>query len=309
MTEVDICNQALALIGEAPSITSISPPDGSPHAQVCALFYGQARQSVLELRTWSFAARRATMGAVRVAVTFDPALNLVTTATAHGLLANQKFRVVKLNVGGAMPTPVVEDTDYYVATVFNSTGFYMTTELDGDILDLTTSGTGQFVIEKQSDRSSWPFMYALPTDYMRSLAVLPPGVADEDFPYATSGGSWNESGATLQGYPVAYGPQGALVAAYKVEVNTGGDLVVYTTVEDADLRYCAAVTDTTQWSALFTQAVTWQLASLLAGAIKRSEQTANWCMQMFERALGKASSQDANASNLPLPQNHPWDRG
>jgi len=56
--EVEICNAALSLIGDASKVTSIDPPDGSSQAALCARFYAQARDSVLEAGQWSFAMRR-----------------------------------------------------------------------------------------------------------------------------------------------------------------------------------------------------------------------------------------------------------
>jgi hypothetical protein len=58
MTQADICNIALSHIGETAKVTSIAPPDGSAQAALCAKFYFVARDSLLEMRRWSFALRR-----------------------------------------------------------------------------------------------------------------------------------------------------------------------------------------------------------------------------------------------------------
>lgn len=60
-TEVDICNLALALLGDSATVSSIDPPEGSPQAGHCARFYPMARDSFLEMHAWGFASKRATL--------------------------------------------------------------------------------------------------------------------------------------------------------------------------------------------------------------------------------------------------------
>lgn len=55
---VDICNLALAHLGESPSVVAINPPDGGFHAEQCAIFYPIARNVCLEVREWTFATKR-----------------------------------------------------------------------------------------------------------------------------------------------------------------------------------------------------------------------------------------------------------
>lgn len=56
---VEICNLALAHIGDRATVASIDPPEGSAQAEHCARFYPIARDSLLELHDWGFATRRA----------------------------------------------------------------------------------------------------------------------------------------------------------------------------------------------------------------------------------------------------------
>lgn len=58
---VDICNMALAHLGDEATITSIEPPEGSAQADHCARFYPQAKQTLLTRWPWSFATQRATL--------------------------------------------------------------------------------------------------------------------------------------------------------------------------------------------------------------------------------------------------------
>mgnify|MGYP003321698274 FL=1 len=58
-TEVDICNLALAHLGDDATIASLNPPEGSAQAEKAARFYPIARNTLLEMHTWNFAAKRA----------------------------------------------------------------------------------------------------------------------------------------------------------------------------------------------------------------------------------------------------------
>ena len=55
---VDICNLALAHLGDNATIASIDPPEGSVQAEHCARFYPIARDTLLEMHNWGFASRR-----------------------------------------------------------------------------------------------------------------------------------------------------------------------------------------------------------------------------------------------------------
>ena len=58
MSAVDICNLALARLGDEASVTSIDPPEGSAQADHCSRFYPQARSILLTRWPWSFATQR-----------------------------------------------------------------------------------------------------------------------------------------------------------------------------------------------------------------------------------------------------------
>ena len=57
-TSVDICNLALAMLGDEASITAINPPDGSDQAGHCSRWYPMALRKLAEEFDWSFAIRR-----------------------------------------------------------------------------------------------------------------------------------------------------------------------------------------------------------------------------------------------------------
>lgn len=58
MNPVDICNRALARLGEKPNISSINPPEGSVAAEHCARFYPMVLATLLERHPWTFARKR-----------------------------------------------------------------------------------------------------------------------------------------------------------------------------------------------------------------------------------------------------------
>ena len=60
-TEVDICNLALAHLGDDATIASLNPPEGSAQAEKAARFYPIARNNLLEMHTWNFAAKRGNL--------------------------------------------------------------------------------------------------------------------------------------------------------------------------------------------------------------------------------------------------------
>lgn len=57
-TVVDICNLALARLGDRATVSSIDPPEGSAQADHCARFYPLARDVALEETAWTFATSR-----------------------------------------------------------------------------------------------------------------------------------------------------------------------------------------------------------------------------------------------------------
>lgn len=63
-TEADICNLALAQLGDSATVTSIKPPDGSPQAGKCARWWPIALRQVTEAHDWSFLTKRVKLAAL-----------------------------------------------------------------------------------------------------------------------------------------------------------------------------------------------------------------------------------------------------
>lgn len=68
-SEVSICNLSLAHLGDTAAVSSISPPDGSAQAALCAVFYPHARELLLGMYAWNFATTRAALTLVTAPTT------------------------------------------------------------------------------------------------------------------------------------------------------------------------------------------------------------------------------------------------
>lgn len=137
---------------------------------------------------------------------------------------------------------------------------------------------------------AWAYSYATPTDAIKLLYVLPSyTTTDNELVY--------NSDSTYIPHP------------FVREVNETGADVVYTNVEDAVLRYIARVTDTTRFSPLFVQTLSWHLASMLAGPIIKGDQgaaEAKRCAAMMQQWLGQAKASNANQGRNRVDHSVSW---
>lgn len=217
--DVDICNLALAYIGDVANVTSINPPDGSAQASLCSRFYPMARDELLEMHTWGFSTFRVQLASV---------------------------------------------TNPY---------------------------------------NTWQYAYAPPSNVLNYLEILDPQATDEYTSNLTLPNS-QIMGGNASGLGI-YTPQ-----PFEVEVDANGNDIILTNMQNAMLRYTKAVSDTTQFSPLFTEALAVLLASKLAGPLLKGTEgraTANALRQQFDRvALSKAIVSDANQRRLNLSPGAPW---
>lgn len=63
-SDVDICNLALAHVGDEAQVSAISPADGSAQAAYCSQFYPVARDQLLGMHAWGFATKRVSLAAL-----------------------------------------------------------------------------------------------------------------------------------------------------------------------------------------------------------------------------------------------------
>lgn len=144
----------------------------------------------------------------------------------------------------------------------------------------------------------WDYSYAQPADALNIIAVLPPDATDD---YSQG----------LSNVPLAAG--GSYVPkAFSCEIDSNGADVIYSDQEDAVLRYTALVSDTTKFSPLFVMALSWHLASMLAGTIIKGDAgaaEAKRCASMMQAFLGKATESDAGQRRITPQHSVTWMNG
>ena len=154
----------------------------------------------------------------------------------------------------------------------------------------------------------WKYSYAAPADMMVAVAVLPPEAENDyatkftpsDYPY------WNANYTPIVAAG-QYVPQ-----RFSVETDTAGNKVIYTDQDGALLRYQSLVSDPTKFDPLFTLALSWHLASMLAGPVIKGEEgaaEAKRCTQMALMYLGQARASDANQRDVKVQHIVPWTSG
>lgn len=135
----------------------------------------------------------------------------------------------------------------------------------------------QTLSEVTNDRSNWQYAYAKPSDCIRAVSILPQ--------FATT----EEEGDTVN---------------YVIETLENGSEAIFTNEPDAHIKYIRRVTDTTKFTPLFVNAVSWLLASYLAGPITKKSNLKTSCYQLHITELNKAKAMDSSARHLKTLENH-----
>lgn len=128
--------------------------------------------------------------------------------------------------------------------------------------------------------SRWAYAYAVPSDCIRVVSVL------SAYDYVSQ--------------------------EFDTMTESDGTLVVYANVETPTILYTFSATDPTKFSPLFTQALTWHLASMLAGPVLKGDAGAaegKRCSQMMAQFVAKASYLDASQSQKERTFTVPWMAG
>lgn len=213
---VDICNLALANLGQNGNISSISPPEGSQYAETCARFYPIARDLMLEMHNWSFATKRAQLAQLS-------------------------------------QTPV------------------------GD----------------------WRYAYAVPSDRIRIISLLPLVELDYDNQGYQSQAIYDRDRLQHRRSDDSFG------SIDFIEENG----ILYTNEPNAMVRYVWRVTDSTKFTPAFVDALSWLLASYLAGPIKKADpKFITGMRQMAMQAGMSAAKHDANAVQVTVSPQPSWIR-
>lgn len=155
--------------------------------------------------------------------------------------------------------------------------------------------------------AGWSYVYKTPAGVVNFISVLPPDAFD-DYSYPAPYPSDLYGSNAPQVSPAAgyYTPQ-----SYQIETS-GGVQVLLTNQENAVLRYTATVSDTTQFSPLFTISLTWLLSSMLAGPVLKGDVGAaesKRCYEMFNKHFVEATQSDATQRSIKPQQIVPWMAG
>ncbi len=173
------------------------------------------------------------------------------------------------------------------------------------------------LVKSLSVPSSWLFAYFVPPEALVPFTLLPPNAID-DFSSRVIGGipSTTVSGfLTFPGVPFFDNRFQSIAAGayipddYNVESDANGNRVLYTNVDDAVLRYVIKVVDARRYSEKFATAVSYKLASLLAGSIikgRQGLQISQEQLQLAEHHLGQAAEADASHRQARPVHNVPW---
>lgn len=140
--------------------------------------------------------------------------------------------------------------------------------------------------------SQWRYAYQLPGDVLKCVAVQGPGASDD---YTVPG--------TIQGVYSYVAPLSVMRSpqTFDIETMPDGTRIIVSNTEDAVLRYVARVTDTSQYPPQFRMAVSYQLASLLAGPTLKGDvgsAESKRLLQMAAYYMGEASATDANQRDV-----------
>jgi len=137
--------------------------------------------------------------------------------------------------------------------------------------------------------SQWAYAYAPPNGFSDVIAILPPDATDD---YVTIG---------------SYTPQ-----PFAVETQDDGTEVIYTNQANAIIRYTALITDSTKFPPTFVMALSWHLASMLAGPVIKGDQgaaEAKRCTQMMAGYMSQVKESDANQRKAVVEHIVPWTAG
>lgn len=157
----------------------------------------------------------------------------------------------------------------------------------------------------------WRYTYAVPNKTVNVLAILPKDAPDDY--EAWYGPTEKEHYPPYpQGYVPVPGPGMYIPQPYTIETNTDGSQIILTNVCDAVMRYTTIVEDTTKFSPLFTVALSWLLASMLAGPLLKGDAgaaEATRCMEMFKVFESEAEASDSNQRKIQVEPAVSWVRG
>lgn len=157
---------------------------------------------------------------------------------------------------------------------------------------------------------TWRFAYAMPAGVINVLAVLR-AEATSDYEER-----FVEPDRSFLPYPQGYVPIPDAIRytpqPYAAETAADGSQIILTNACDAVLRYTVLVEDATKFSGLFVVALSWLLASMLAGPLLKGdagEAAGERCLKMFESFESEAEASDANQRKNNIEPAVSWIKG
>lgn len=148
--------------------------------------------------------------------------------------------------------------------------------------------------------SSWKYAYSLPSNCLNIFGILAPDAASD-----------SSTSMASQGYASPYFENASVGGTYTpqqfvTETDAEGNDIILTNQADAVLRYVQLVTDTSKFSGLFRETLSWMLASKLAGPVLKGEmgrKVSGDCMRVAMGWFAKATVSDVLQQRVD-PQHH-----
>jgi hypothetical protein len=163
----------------------------------------------------------------------------------------------------------------------------------------------------QTSSGTWRHAYAAPSDAICIIAVIPADAPDD---YEAWAGPMQQDNMApySQGVMPVPGAPDYVPQPFSCETQADGSQIILTNVSNAILRYKALVEDTTQFSPLFTMALSYLLASMLAGPIIKGDTgtaAAGQMLQLFGSFKTQAVASDGNHRKTHVVPAVSWIRG
>jgi hypothetical protein len=164
--------------------------------------------------------------------------------------------------------------------------------------------------------TTWLYAYAYPAQVVNLISVLTSDALDDysqNFGTLDGTEDFSMGGPAFPDFSYAnpadnfYSPQ-----PYELEQDGDGNLIVLTNVCSPVFRYTMQVSDPTKFSGLFVLALSYLLASMLAGPIVKGEEGATLSVSMltkFQAFNGQAKTSDANQRHIVVKQRVSWMAG
>lgn len=123
------------------------------------------------------------------------------------------------------------------------------------------------LVQVTNPSTTWLYCYAQPVNMINAISVLPGDATDDTSVGLIMASSWVETPLPTGG---VYTTQ-----PFALETLADGSEVILTNQASAVLRYTVRITDTTKFSPLFTELLSWSLAGMLAGPVMKGKEGAS----------------------------------